>query len=323
MRKVKLGRTGVEVPVISVGTWSYGGKNTSGPVSVGWSGHDPAQAEAALRECHALGLTHWDTADVYGNGRSEELIGRVLPGLPRDELFLASKVGWDKGGHEQAYHPEVIRTHLERSLKNLGVEQLDLFYLHHCDFGPSDASLDDAVALLRELRDQGKFRFVGLSDWDSSKIMRVIERVDPDVVQPYRNVAADTYASSGLKAWIDEHEAGVAFFSPIRHGLLLGKHAEPQAFPEGDFRQNVAGFADAHLLEELRAKAAQLRERLGGGEEAVLRGLLQPLLSDAPTGCVLLGLRSPEQVRQGAAAAAALEPAEVEFVRQLYADLEV
>jgi len=323
MRRVKLGRTGVEVPVISVGTWSYGGKNTSGPVSVGWSGHDPAQAEAALREAHALGLTHWDTADVYGNGRSEELIGRVLADLPREELFLASKVGWDKGGHDQAYHPDVIRAHLERSLTNLGVEQLDLFYLHHCDFGPSDASLDDAVALLRELRDEGKFRFVGLSDWDCAKIVRVADRVDPDVIQPYRNVAADTYVSSGLKAWIDEHDAGVAFFSPIRHGLLLGKHEGPQAYPEGDFRQNVAGFADAELLADLRAKAAQLRERLGGGEEAVLRGLLQPLLSDSPTGCVLLGLRTPDQVRQAAAADAALESDQVAFVRELYADLEV
>lgn len=323
MRSVKLGRTGVEVPVISVGTWSYGGLNTSGPVSVGWSGHDPAQAEAALREAHALGLTHWDTADVYGNGRSEELIGRVLPSLPREELFLASKVGWDKGGHDQAYHPEVIRSHLERSLKNLGVEQLDLFYLHHCDFGPSDASLDDAVALLRELRDEGKFRFLGLSDWDCAKIVGVADRVDPDVIQPYRNVASDTYVSSGLKAWIDEHEAGVAFFSPIRHGLLLGKHETPQAFPEGDFRQNVAGFGDAELLETLRAKAAALRERLGGAPEAVLRGLLQALLSDAPTGCALLGLRSPEQVRLAAAAGEALSAEDVAFVRELYAGLEV
>lgn len=322
MRTIRLGRTGVEVPAISVGTWSYGGLNTSGPASVGWSGHDPALAEAALREAHAHGLTHWDTADVYGNGRSEALIGRVLADLPRDELFLASKVGWDKGGHEVAYHPDLIREKLERSLANLGVEQLDLYYLHHCDFGPSDASLDDAVALLAELRDQGKFRFLGLSDWDSAKIVRCADRVDPDVIQPYRNVSADEYVSSGLKAWIDEHDAGVAFFSPIRHGLLLGKHEAPVEFPEGDFRRNVAGFGDAAVLETLRNKASELRARFGDQPSAVLRALLQALLSDAPTGCVLLGLRSPDQVRDALAAGEALSDEDSAFVRGLYEGVE-
>jgi aryl-alcohol dehydrogenase-like predicted oxidoreductase len=74
---------------------------------------------------------------------------------------------------------------------------------------------------MHRLRDEGKVRFVGLSDWDGSKIMQYVERVDPDAVQPYRNLVDDDYESSGLKAYVDAHDLGVAFFSPLKHGLLL------------------------------------------------------------------------------------------------------
>lgn len=323
MRQVLLGRTGIEVPAISLGTWSYGGENTSGPVSVGWSGHDPVAAEAALLRCHEVGITHWDSADVYGDGRSESLIGQVWGSVPREEIFLASKVGWDKGEFAHYYHPQQIRARIERSLRNLKTEQIDLFYLHHCDFGPQDDYLDDALAVLREARDAGQIRFIGLSDWDPAKVLRYADRVDPDVIQPYRNVAADTYVSSGLKAWVDAREVGVAFFSPIRHGLLLGRLEEPREFPEGDFRQNVPGFADPELLATLRTKAEALRARFPERPEPVLSALVNALLSDTPSGCVLLGLRNPAQVAAAVAASCPLSAEEAEFVRELYAEVSV
>ncbi len=323
MRTLRLGKTGVEVSAISYGTWPFSGPNTNpAGVPVGWTGHDDQLGLAALRAAHAAGINHWDTADVYGDGRSEQLIGRVWGDVPRDEVFLASKVGWDPGEFGHYYHPQLIRQRVERSLKNLGVERLDLYYLHHCDFGPNDAYLDDAIGLLRQLRDEGKVRFIGLSDWDASKIVRVADRVDPDVIQPYRNVGADDYVSSGLKEWVDAHDVGVAFFSPIRHGLLLGKYEAPAQFGEGDFRLNVDAFRDADTLARLREKRAALEEKFAGRAQPVLGPLLGALLSDAPTGCVLLGLRNPDQV----AAAAAVEPLsydEASWVRDLYADLSV
>ena len=119
---------------------------------------------------------------------------------------------------------------------------------------------------MRRFRDEGKIRFIGLSDWDARKIMKFIERVDPDVVQPFRNIIDDEYDSSGLKAWVDAHDLGVAFFSPLKHGLLTGKYDEPQSFPEGDFRSTIAEFRDPYAC-ELDALAAG-RPRFGR-EDAV------------------------------------------------------
>jgi aryl-alcohol dehydrogenase-like predicted oxidoreductase len=321
VRTIRFGRTEAQIPAVSLGTWSYGGLNTAGKRSVGWRGHDEDKARDALVAAHAAGITHWDTADVYGDGRSEQLIGGVWKTVPRDEVFVATKVGWGPAEHGHAYHPKHIREQLETSLTNLGVEAVDLYYFHHANFGDDDAYLDDAVATVHTLRDEGKLRFVGLSDWFSEKIMKVIAKVDPDAVQPYRNVVNDTYASSGLKGWCDEHDVGVAFFSPIRHGLLLGKYAEPTTFEEGDFRANVPEFGDAEALDNYRAKRDALRERFGDSAQPVLRALLGALLADAPTGTVLLGQRNPEQVAAGADAGAALSAEDAAWVLELYADM--
>jgi myo-inositol catabolism protein IolS len=321
--RIRLGRTEARVSRISLGTWAYGGENMAGRAEIGWSGHDDAAAREALRRCHALGLNHWDTADVYGNGRSEELIGGMWGEIPRQDVFLATKVGWNPGEFKGFYHPELVAREIDASLRRLKTDVIDLYYLHHCDFGPGDARLDDALALVRKARDAGKIRFIGLSDWDDANIMRLIARVDPDVVQPYRNVTHDTFASSGLAAWCAEHDCGLAFFSPIRHGLLLGKYATPTRFPEGDFRNSDKGFRDTNLLARLTANAAALRDRFGDTPETVLGALCAAVLDDAPTACALLGQRNPAQVEAAARASQLrLSPDDLAWVRGLYAGLE-
>lgn len=320
MRYVRFGRTSVDVSAVSLGTWGHGGPRISGDThaSVGWSGHDDNAAVDALAHAFERGINHWDTADVYGDGHAEELIGRAFERVPREEIFLATKVGWDKGGYSHWYHPEMMRKHLERSLRNLRTDVIDLHYLHHSDFGEKDEYLDEAVDFMRRTREQGKIRFIGLSDWNAGKIMRVVARVDPDVVQPYRNVVDDDYARSGLRDWVKEHDLGVAFFSPLKHGLLLGKYAEPQSFPEGDFRRNIAEFGDADAVERYRRASAALKERYADRAEPVLWGLIGALLTDAATGCVLVGQRNPRQVDAAAAAGDALSVEEAEWVRAQY-----
>src|SRR5262245_8302355 len=101
MRTVRFGRTNVTVPAISLGTWGHGGPNVNEGASVGWSGHDDRLSKEALVEAHRRGITHWDTADAYGGGHAEKLIGEVFAGgVPRQEIFLASKFGWVKGPHD-------------------------------------------------------------------------------------------------------------------------------------------------------------------------------------------------------------------------------
>ena len=318
MRKVRLGKTGVEVSAIACGTWAHGGPKKVGRVEVGWAGHDDGRAVEALVAAHEVGITHWDTADAYGNGHAEQLIGGLWERVPRDEIFLASKVGWDPGPYEHYYHPRLIEERIDRSLRYLATDRIDLFYLHHCDFGPEDRFLDDAVATLRRARDAGKIRFLGLSDWSSKKVARYAPRVEPDVVQPYRNVVDDTYASSGLESWVDDNDVGVAFFSPLRHGLLLGKYGKPTRFPEGDHRNRIAEFGDGEALARLRDCRAAVERRFPGRSKAVLHALTGALLSGAPTACVLLGMRRRRHAEDAAGLGEPLSAEDAAWVRQLY-----
>ena len=317
MRTLRFGRTEQAVSAVALGTWSHGGPRKQGRVAVGWGGHDDNRALEALERASELGITHWDTADAYGDGQSERLIGESWSRVDRDGIFLATKVGWLKGPYDHYYHPEQIRAQLEKSLSNLCTDHIDLYYLHHCDFGPQDERLDAAVELLRRFRDEGKIRFIGLSDWDVGKILRLCPIVDPDAVQPYRNVMDDSYSGSGLEEWVAQHDLGVAFFSPLKHGLLLGKYDAPTRFEAGDMRQRIREFGDAEVLQRLRDNKSRLEKRIDH-PNPVLHGLVGALLEDSPSASVLLGQRSPEQVESAATLGGALDEDTARWVRELY-----
>jgi aryl-alcohol dehydrogenase-like predicted oxidoreductase len=315
MRKIRFGRTNVQVPVVSLGTWGHGGPNVSEGASVGWSGSDDNDAKAALVAAYRHGITHWDTADAYGDGHAEELIGQVWGDVPRGEIYLATKFGYVKGPSGRYYDPKFMREQCERSLRNMRTDVIDLHYFHHCRFGDA---FDGALATMRSLRDEGKVRFIGLSDWNSNAIMRYVERVDPDVVQPYRNLVDDEYESSGLKKYVDDHDLGVAFFSPLKHGLLLGKYTEPHEFPTGDFRSGIPEFRDAEFIARMRHARDEVTRRFADREEPVLRAVVGALLAGNPTATVLLGQRNPRQVEAAAKIGDELSAEEAAWVRSVF-----
>lgn len=319
MRTLRFGRTNTTVSAIGLGTWGHGGPRiSSSGASVGWVGHDDQQAREAIIAAYRKGINHWDTADVYGDGHAETLIGDVWEDVPRHKIFLATKFGWEMGPSGHWYDPAFMRERCERSLRNMQTDVIDLYYFHHCDFGPDDRYFDDALDTMHRLREEGKIRFIGLSDWEAPKIMRFIDRVQPDVVQPYRNLVDDDYESSGLKAWVDTHDAGVAFFSPLKHGLLLGKYDQPTEYGEGDFRSNVADFRDPAAIERYKNAAAAMRERFPSHREPVLHAVIGALLTDNPTACALLGQRNPRQVEAASAVGEALGREEAGWVRGWY-----
>ena len=318
MRKIRLGRTGRLVSAVSLGTWGHGGTNISDGNPVGWSGHDDAEARKAILTAFDHGIDHWDTADAYGDGRAEQLIGTVWDAVDRDQVFLASKVGWGRGDYGHYYHPALIRERLERSLRLLRTDRIDLYYLHHCDFGPDDRYLDDAMEVFAEAREQGKIRWIGLSDWDGSKIVRLIDRVDPDVIQPFRNVVDDDWESSGLRRAVEDRDLGVAFFSPLKHGLLLGKYDEPAEFPEGDFRGRIEEFRDPDFIARMKEAKRAAEQRFSGSDEPVLHALVGALLEDAPTACVLLGQRNERQALAAASVGDVLSHDDAEWVKRVY-----
>ena len=318
MEYITLGKTQSSVSKISLGTWSYGGAATSGEQSVGWADQDDTDSNKALLKAHALGINHWDTADVYGDGRSEKIIGNMWNDISRHEIFLATKVGWDIGPDEYWYSPTHMMTNMERSLNNLKTECVDLMYLHHCNFGKNGEYFDDTMEVLLKFQEDGKTKFIGLSDWSDEKIMRYIYKVKPDVVQPYRNVMDNSYESSGLKDYIDTNNVGVCFFSPIKHGLLTGKYKSPPIFKNGDYRRNVEAFNSQEIIDKLLENKSKLESRFKEHSQSVMQGLIAPLLQDAPTGCVLLGQRNEDQVLRASQLGGSISNEDAEWVKKLY-----
>ena len=313
-----LGKTNQQVSSISLGTWSYGGANLSGKTPVGWANQEDEDSRQALQTAYDVGINHWDTADVYGNGKSEQIIGSMWSSIPREDVFLATKVGWDMGKHKHWYHPEHMRCQMESSLERLKADCVDLLYLHHCNFGEQDEYFDDAIETIRRFQNEGKAKFIGLSDWDSYKIMKFIERCQPDVVQPYRNVWNDTYDSSGLKYYIEKNNLGVCFFSPLMHGLLTGKYSKPVTFEEGDFRENVGAFKKRTVIEKMRKNATLLKKRFNNHPHPTMHGVIDTLISDSKNSCVLLGQRNSDQVNTAKSLGVTIAEEDIVWVKSLY-----
>ena len=320
----RLGRTDLQVSEISLGCWTIGGPNWNDGQPVGWQKFDREEAVRALERALELGCNHLDTADVYGNGRSEQLLGQVL-GARRKDLVLATKVGWFRGTAEQAYHPLHIRHQIEQSLYNLKTDYVDIYYFHHGDFGPRDCYLEPAVELMRRLKEEGKIRFIGQSAYTAEDFARLIPRVDPDVLQSRAHIMDIRMIepASVVAREIRERDLGFVAFSPLAQGLLLDKFRPEKSplFEEGDNRRQSRWFS-REFLAELAPRLDSLKSRFGSSPEDLVRVSLQYVLSYPAASCVIPGFRNEAQVEMNLAPAGnALAPGEAQWIRGLFTEL--
>lgn len=320
MRKRRLGTSGIEVSEISLGCWAIGGASWRDGNPVGWAGADDTASLEGLRRAYELGITHLDTADVYGDGHSEVLIGQFLREVPRDRLVLASKVGWFKGTAPLAMQPLHVRHQLEQTLQNLGTDYLDIYYFHNADFGPDDRHLIESAELLRAFQAEGKIRAIGQSAYSFADFQRVCPTVQPSVIQfGYSALGSDfDDPSSNLFRWAEAQGYGIVLFSPLAQGLLLDKFDpdQPPQFGEGDIRGNSDAFTPDRLR-RLRQNLRPIKDRFGSSTADLARVALQFALSCSEQACVIPGFKSASQVEINAAAAGRpLTADDVRFVEQ-------
>ncbi len=306
MRSVRLGLSGIDVSEISLGCWAIGGASWRDGNPVGWAGADDAQSLAGLRRAYDLGITHVDTADVYGDGHSEVLIGRFLREAPRDRLVIASKVGWFKGTAESAMQPLHVRHQLEQTLDNLGTDYLDIYYFHNADFGADDRYLEESAELLRTFQQEGKIRAIGQSAYSFADFLRVCPTVRPSVIQfGYSALGSDfDDPSNNLFRWAESNGYGMVLFSPLAQGLLLDKFdpRQPPQFGEGDIRGASDAFTPERL-HRLKERLEPIKGRFGATTTALARVALQYALSRSDHACVIPGFKNPVQVETNASAA--------------------
>ena len=266
----RLGRTGLHVSEVGFGAWAIGGNahgHSYGPT-------DNAESLRAIAQAFDLGCTFFDTADLYGHGLSEKLLGQALHSH-RQECILATKVGGDfyHGPFRKNFEPDYIRFALEKSLERLRTDYIDIYQLHN----PPLMMLERAThyGILDALKEEGKIRYYGVSVHDAYEGSMAIETGKPDVIQVEYNLLRQE-AREDLFPLVQEHDIGLIIRSPLASGMLTGKYTATTTFDASDTR--------AAWPAEYVAMQAQLVEKvrfLSTPERTLAQAALRFILDEA------------------------------------------
>ena len=293
-----LGETGMRVSEISLGTWAFGD---------GWGTVSEDDALGALNRAVDLGVNFLDTADVYGDGRSERLIGRLLKDRPNDEILVATKAGRRLDPHTpEGYDYDNLSAFAERSLKNLGVEALDLLQLH-CP--PTEVYRQDSTfEALDRLQEAGKVRNYGVSVEQVEEARMALDYPGLATVQIIFNLFRQKPAEEFFPL-AEERNVGILARVPLASGLLSGKMRADRVFSEDDHRNfNREGqafdrgetFSGVDFETGLRA-AEELKDLVPGGN-TLAQFALRWILMHPAVSCAIPGGKNPSQVEDNVAA---------------------
>ncbi len=296
MEKRRLGRSGPEITTVGFGAWAAGG-----PWKVGWGPQSDADSIAAMRRSVELGMNWIDTAAIYGLGHSEVVTGQAVKSLSREEVLIFTKCGRvpdETGTPHSDLRPDGIRRQAEESLRRLQVDVIDLFQFHWPD-NETGTPIEESWAVMAELQDQGKVRWLGVSNFDVPLLERceAIRHVD-SLQPPFSLLRRDVEAE--ILPWCQAHGVGVIVYSPMQSGLLSGTFSLERV-AEDDWRRRNPYFQEPQLsrhlafVERLRPIAARRNKTVG--QLAVAWTLMNPAVTGA-----IVGARRPAQVEENAGA---------------------
>ena len=318
----ELGTTGVKVSEISLGCWTMGGLNWVNGSPNGWANVNEDEIAAAIKLSVDRGVNHFDNADVYGNGKAERMLARILKklGLDTKSYIIATKIGHFPGTAEHAFEPAHIRHQCEQSLINLQRDYIDIYYFHHGDFGPNDRYLPEAAATLDKLVKEGKVRIKGQSAYSAKDFEKTVPVVKPQVLQSWAHALDDQFIRPGsvVSNLMEKHKMTFVAFSPLAQARLLDKYdpAKPPSFEPGDHRQNSKAFG-SEAIAALKPKLAKLKGKFGGSIEDLASVALNYVLAQPHVACVIPGFRNEKQAACNLAAEGhAMSAADVEFVKE-------
>lgn len=297
LSKRNLGSSGMAITTVGFGAWAIGG----GGWSYGWGPQDDASSIAAMRRAIELGVNWIDTAAVYGLGHSEEVVGRLLRSLPASQrplVFTKCGLIWDERNPmaepQRVLKPASIRAECEASLRRLGIERIDLYQFHWPD--ETGTAVEDSWAEMGRLVEEGKVRFVGVSNFNVSLLERCEARRHVDSLQPPFSLVRRDAAEREIP-WCNEHKTGVICYSPMQSGLLTDNFNRERvaAMAADDWRRYSAQFQKPNLDRNLALRDAlrpiAQRHNTTVSAVAVAWVLAWPGVSGA-----IVGARSPQQV---------------------------
>ena len=305
------GKTGLEITPIGFGSWAIGGSGWR----AAWGPQDDDEAVGAIRRAIELGMNWIDTAAVYGLGHSEELVARALKGLPeadRPYVFTKCSQVWDENCNVfDSLKKNSVKRECEESLRRLQSDVIDLYQIH---WPRPNEDIEEGWSALAELKEEGKVRHIGVSNFDVEQMERVQKIAPVETLQPPYNMLNRSIEGEILP-YCAQRDIGVIVYSPMRSGLLTGKMTRErvQNLPSDDWRRNNPDFQEPRLSKNLELVA--LLEEIGAGhgsspgEVAIAWTLRHPAVTAA-----IVGGRRPDQV-DGIIGAANLSLSEDELDR--------
>ncbi|WP_332453598.1 aldo/keto reductase [Chryseobacterium aquaticum] len=249
LKEIKLGSQGLIIPNIGLGCMGmtgFGDIDTYGKA-------DEKEAIATIHRSLELGGNFLDTADLYGPFKNEQLIAKAIEGN-RDEYIIATKFGWEIDDNEQITWKingtrEYVKKSVERSLKNLKTDYIDLYYMHRLD---KNVPVEETVGAMSDLVKEGKIGYIGLSEV-SSETVKKAHAVHPiSAVQSEYSLFERTVEEKGVLKTL--HELGIGFvaYSPLGRGFLSGQIRSIDDLPENDFRRGIPRFQEEHFYKNIK-----------------------------------------------------------------------
>ena len=309
MQQVRLGQTALKVSRVALGTWAFGGD---------WGSFDEQEAAGTIRRALELGVTFFDTAQGYGFGVSERLLGDTLwASVRRDEVIIATKGGLRPTGESLVRDASAkwIRSGVESSLRNLGTDYIDVYQVHWPDL---HTPAEETAQVLEALVSEGKIRHVGVSNYAPEEMDELAAHGRVETLQPpYHMFHRDIEGE--ILAYTAKHDMGVLVYGPLAHGLLAGRMSPDTTFPPDDWRSHSPDFSGENFARNLQV-VEQLKEF------ARSRGVPLPQLAVAWTiahpevHVAIVGARRPEQLEALAPAAdTTLTPPDMEQLEGILA----
>ncbi len=294
----RLGGSGFSVPVLSLGTLTFGG---GAAAAASWGGSDGTEARRLLDICLDAGLNMFDSADIYGGGQSETVLGEAIKGR-RDKVILSTKATFrtGPGPNDVGSSRQHLLAAVEGSLRRLGTDHIDLFQLHGFD---AMTPVEETLATLDELVRAGKIRYVGVSNFSGWHLMKSLEAARrhgwPRYVanQTYYSLIGRDYEWELMPLGLDQG-IGAVVWSPLGWGRLTGRIRRGQPMPETSRLHATARYGppveDEHVYKVVEAMDAVAEETGKTIAQIAINWLLQrPTVST-----VVIGARNEEQLRQ-------------------------
>ena len=297
MKTRKLGQTDLELTAIGLGTWAIGGS-----WQFGWGPQNISDSIATIIKALECGINWIDTAPIYGCGDSETAVGKALKELSTKPI-IATKCGliWDKKRQKvSCLDKESIITECEASLKRLGIEMIDLYQMH---WPVPDEQIEEAWQAMLKLKQQGKVRHIGVSNFSTGQLERISEITPAESLQPPYSILKRNFEDE-LLAYCKKNDIGVVVYSPMQKGLLTGKVTAQWVadLPPDDHRHNDPDFKEPKLTDNL--EIVQRLELIAARENKTIAQLaIAWVLRHSQVTSAIVGARKPEQIEQTSKAA--------------------